>query len=69
MSRYCKNRVVRSPKSLSDMEYLGIRRGYNIFQQKDFEGYSAIKASERLNRIDGLGSMAEITEWVDAHAL
>lgn len=66
MSRYVKNAIVRRPLSLTDMEYLGVRRGYNLFQQKDCQGYSAIKASDRNDRIDGKGSMAEITEWVNA---
>ena len=69
MSRYSKNAVIRRPMSLADMEYLGVRRGYNLFQQTNAQGYSAIKASDRHDRVDGLGSMAEITDWVNAHAV
>ncbi len=65
MSRYRKNAVKRPPMSLTDMHYCGVRRGYNLFQQKDCKGYSAIKVGKRDDRIDGKGSMAEITAWVN----
>ena len=66
MSRYNKNHVVRSPRSLADMEYLSVEKGYNVFQQKNCNGYSAISAHDRLDRRDGMGSFAEVTEWIDA---
>lgn len=64
MSRYNKNLVVRSPRSLADMSYIGVQHGYNVFQQKDFLGYTCICASDKLDRRDGMGSMAEVVEWV-----
>ena len=66
MSRYNKNLVVRSPRSLADMQYLDVHHGYNVFQQKDFLGYTAICASDKMDRRDGMGSMAEVVEWVTA---
>ena len=72
MSRYSKNHVVRSPRSLADMEYVGVQHGYNVFQQEDCNGYTCIKASDKTDRRDGMGSMAEVVEWVlareQAHA-
>jgi hypothetical protein len=48
------------------MEYIGVQHGYNVFQQKDFLGYTAIQASDKTDRRDGMGSMAEVVEWVTA---
>ena len=66
MSRYSKNHVVRSPRSLADMEYVGVQHGYNVFQQEDCLGYTAIKSNDKKDRRDGMGSMSEVVEWVDA---
>ncbi len=69
MSRYSKNAVHRTVISLKDMHYLNLQDGYNVFQQNNAEGYSAIGSSDSKDRVDGLGSIAEVVDWIQSHPL